>query len=855
MTAASAPDYDRPDDSEGTLLRHPWRRIATAAGLTAVLLVPLPPASASPEADTEAEEESTPEEQPTEDEATEETGDDAVAEDEEEPDQEPRQEPEDEEGSEEDSGPEDPDSEEPDSDEQTEESPEEDAVVDFSIVASNDFHGRLEESASVIACTVKQQREENPNTIFASAGDNIGATTFTSFIQQDEPTIDALNAMDLDVAAFGNHEFDQGAADMDDRVIPMSDFPWIGANIRDADTGEHLYDPYYIQEVEGVRVGFIGLITEDMPRLVSPDGIEGIEWTSMSEEANFYAEHLTENDLADVVTVLVHEGLPGTSLESAAGRPFSDVVNNAHPEIDAIMSGHTHLPYVHDVGDMLLTQAGEYGNYVNVLDFSFDPATGELVESEAELVDLFPGGEPLCEGHAEVDQIVSDAVATADELGTEIVAETSGEIPFARAVNSDGSENRSAASTVGQLVADAQLWAIRQNQPEVDFAVTNAGGLRADLPLGELTFRDLGDVQPFANTLVNVELTGEQVHQLFEEQWRPDGSFSKHAQSAGVRYTYDPEAPEGERILQVTIDGEIVEPEGTYYVGMNSYMAAGGGVEVPLESANAMDTGMNDLEAFVEYAREQEVLEPSLERRAVGTTWVSENPDDAVYSPGDELALNLSGLAYSSEDIPAGTSVNVSLAGYDLGDFDVETGFMDSTDERGQASIRAEIPSALEYSGTVSPGLGAMTATGTTEEEIEVPLVIQKESTGTELTIPVTVAGSAGAESEDGDAANGESPTDGSSPGAPSAEEQQDIAAENDSAEHGSADEESAERSSGESTPAAPSSSESGEAAAAQQTGGGLAMTGAQALWIAAAALVLLAMGAFLILRARVTRK
>lgn len=854
MTAASAPDYDHSDDSDKTLLRRPWRRTAAAAGLTAVLLAPLPSASASPEADPDAEEESTSEEQPVGDEAAEETSDDDAIEDDEEPEQEPRQEPEDEESSED----EDSDQEDAGSEEQPEESSEDDALVDFSIVASNDFHGRLEESASVLACTVDQHREENPNTIFASAGDNIGGSTFTSFIQQDEPTIEALNAMDLDVSALGNHEFDQGAADMDDRVIPMSDFPWIGANIRDAATGEHLYDPYYIQEVEGVRVAFIGLITEDMPRLVSPDGIEGIEWTSMSEEANFYAEHLTENDLADVVTVLVHEGLPGTSLESAAGRPFNDLVGNAHPEIDAIMSGHTHLPYVHDVDGMLLTQAGEYGDYVNVLDFSFDPATGELVESEAELLDLFPGGEPLCEGHAAVDQIVSDAVATADELGTEVVAETSGDIPFARAVNSDGSENRSAASTIGELVADAQLWAIRENQPEVDFAITNSGGLRADLPLGELTFRDLGDVQPFANTLVNVELTGEQVHQLFEEQWRPDGSFSKHAQSEGVRYTFDPEAPENERILQVTIDGEIVDPEGSYYVGMNSYMAAGGGVEVPLESANAVDTGMNDLEAFVDYAREQEVLEPSLDRRAVGTTWVSENPEDAVYSPGDELALDLSGLAYSSEDIPAGTSVTVSLAGYDLGDFDVDTGFVDSTDERGQASIRAEIPSALEYSGTVSPGLGAMTATGTSDEEIEVPLVIQKETTGTELTIPVTVAGSAAADFEGGDAEDeltGTPSPEAQSDAGTSGSTGEDGSAEGASAEDGSGEEDSAASGSAESDSPEPSAPETGEPAAAQQSGEDLAMTGAQVLWIAAAALVLLGLGAFLILRTRVTRK
>ena len=824
MTAA--PDSADRTPEEGARRRRTWPRRASAAGLAAALLAPVPGAAASAEETAQAE---SPESQAPE------------AQD-----------------------PADPN----------------DELVDFSIVASNDFHGRVEESASVLACTVEDYRAQNPNTLFASAGDNIGASTFTSFIQQDQPSVEALNAMDLDVSALGNHEFDQGAADMDDRVIPMSEFPWIGANIRDAQTGEHLYDPYSIHEVDGVRVAFIGLITEDMPSLVSPDGIEGIEWTSMSQEANHYAEHLTENDMADVVTVLVHEGLPSTDPGSASGLPFGDLVENAHPEIDAIMSGHTHQSYVHDLDGTWLTQAGEYGDYVNVLDFSFDPSTGELVESEAELVDLFPEGEPRCEGHPEVDQIVSGAVATADELGSEVIAETAGDVPFARAVDSDGSENRSAASTLGQLIADAQLWAIRQNQPEVDFAVTNAGGLRGDLPLGELTYRDLGDVQPFANTLVNVELTGEQVHRLFEEQWREDGSFSKHAQSSEVRYTYDASAPDGERIEQVTVGDQPVDPEATYTVGMNSYMASGGGVEVPLEAASAQDTGMNDLEALVEYAREQEVLEPALDRRAVGTTWISGHPSETIYSPGEELALDLSGLAYSSEDVPVAESVSVSLAGFDLGDFDVDPEYADASDARGTAEVRTEIPSALEFSGTVSPGLGAMSASSGGEEQTEMPLVIREETSGTELTIPVTVQGSVAAgDGTDDDADEGTSESTDSSAGAdgqdqpegadaadtdPSGADHQDSPADESADQPAASGDEGQDTAAGAedtsaegsgSGPGAEGSRTDADGAAAQQPAaaqdGGLAVTGAQVAWTAMAAAVLLGVGTLLVSRSR----
>ncbi|NDK32176.1 ExeM/NucH family extracellular endonuclease [Nesterenkonia haasae] len=595
-----------------------------------------------------------------------------------------------------------------------------DGVVELQLINTNDFHGRLEESASAMACTVDAYREQNPNTVFTGSGDQLGASTFTSFIQEDEPTIEALNAMGMEVTSLGNHEFDQGADDFDNRIVPLSDFTWLGANARDANTGEHLYEPYEVIDVDGVRVGFIGLNTENMPRLVNPEGIAGIEWTSMSAEANYYADYLTENDLADVVTVLVHEGLPGLSLDSASGTTFGDLIFNAHPAIDAMFSGHTHQTYVYDVEGTPLLQAGEYGENLSLVEISYDTDSGEIIDSQARLIDL-SSDELACDSHPEVDQIVADAVAVADDLGSEAVATVPGEIPFARAQNGDGSENRGAASTVGELVADAQLWAAQTTNPDVDFAITNSGGLRADLPLGDVTVRDLGTVQPFANTLVNLTFSGEQVHTLFEQQWRDDeGRFSRHGQSSNVFYTYDPEAASGQRITGVWIDGEPVDSEGTYQVTMNSYMAAGGsGLTVTGQAAQTIDTGQNDLEAIVEYGRETGTLEPSLDRGSLGVEWVSD--DDAVYSPGDELALNISSLAFSHPDIPAGETLEVELGDSVTEEFEIDDSYVNETDERGQAQVRLEVPN--------EPG-----------ENGELPLVLTEAVTGTEVELSIQVS-------------------------------------------------------------------------------------------------------------------
>ncbi|WP_120003414.1 ExeM/NucH family extracellular endonuclease [Nesterenkonia muleiensis] len=605
----------------------------------------------------------------------------------------------------------------------TEETPDETAegVVEFQVLGFNDFHGRLEESAVVMACAVEHYREQNSgNVILSAAGDSIGATTFTSFIQDDEPTIEALNAMGLDVSSLGNHEFDQGAADFDERVIPLSDFSWVGANARDAQTGEHLYEPYYIHEVDGVRVAFIGLNTEDMPRLVNPAGIDHIEWTSLSDEANYYAEYLTDNDLADVVTVVTHEGLPGGSLDAAEGQPFGELINNAHPSISAVFSGHTHQAYAHDVDGLWVGQGGEYVPYFVSWEVSYDTEADEIISSEMELVDLWPGGDPFCDSHPEVEQIVSDAAAVADELGSEVVAEVIGEIPFARAFEEDGEwDNRAAASTIGELVADAQLWAVQETNPETDFAITNSGGLRDDLPLGDVTIRDLGNVQPFANTLVVGTYTGDQVYQLFEQQWREDGRFSRHGQSENVFYTYDPQADLGERITGVWIDGESVDPDQTYQVAMNSYMAAGGdNLRVAGEALELHDTGQNDLEAFVDYGRELGTLEPDLARGGVGLHWITD--EEATYSPGDALELDVSSLAYAHPDVPVGETLEVQLGETVTEEFEIDLTYTDDSDERGQAEVRLEVPDETGENG-------------------ELPLVLTEPVTGTEIELSVQI--------------------------------------------------------------------------------------------------------------------
>jgi 5'-nucleotidase len=283
------------------------------------------------------------------------------------------------------------------------------AVVDLQILATNDFHGRLiangsEAGAAQFAGAIAQLESTNPNTVFAAAGDLIGASTFDSFIQKDRPTLEALNVAGLDVSAAGNHEFDQGYNDLVNRVMapydatanPLggADWQYIAANVRKKAGGGYALpdvtsrtpDPSdssdggtWTTTVGGVKVGFIGGVTEELSSLVSPSGIADVAVSSIVNETNAAADRL-KADGADVVILLIHEGAPSTSLADASTNDnvFSRIVNGVDSDVSAIISGHTHLAYNHTINGRPVVSAGQYGTNINQLVLTVDTVTNAV---------------------------------------------------------------------------------------------------------------------------------------------------------------------------------------------------------------------------------------------------------------------------------------------------------------------------------------------------------------------------------------------------------------------------------------------------------------------------------------------
>ncbi|AZS36615.1 Endonuclease YhcR [Microbacterium lemovicicum] len=637
--------------------------------------------------------------------------------------------------------------------------------VTIDLVTVNDFHGRIEASApaggiAAIATAVNGIRASNPNTIFAAAGDMIGASTFTSFIQQDTPTIETLNAAGLDVSSVGNHEFDRGWSDLVGRVQPLALWEYLGANVYDRATGQPALPSYYVKDVDGVKVGFIGAVTNELPSLVNPAGIADLDIRDVTTEVNRAAAELTDgtdtglgdggvglagpdaNLEADVIVLLVHEGAATPAVESATdpASPFGRIVNGASPKIDAIVSGHTHLAYNHQIpfeGGQLATRpvisSGQYGEKFSDMKITYDREAGALVSMANTTFDMYttPAGSTTPVANyapdgpiaALVQQAVdAAAVPGAKQLGT-ITAD------FNRALqpgtdaqgNPANVENRGGESTLGNFVADVQLWSAQRTDASTAVAFMNPGGLRANLtfaPDGVLTYKEAAAVQPFANTLVNVTMTGDQIRQALEQQWQPSTAarpFLKLGVSKSLTYTFDPAAAAGSRITSMTLNGSPVDPTASYRVVVNSFLAAGGDNFPAFAAGTAKtDTGKVDLESMVDYMADAGTVSPDLAQRAVGVSLSAPGPQG--YVGGTSLTADLSSLDFTTSETAAGT-VSVTI-----GDAPAVTATIDRTltvanDLTGRASVTVPVPTGV--SGAV-------------------PLTITTPS-GTSVSLPITV--------------------------------------------------------------------------------------------------------------------
>ena len=568
--------------------------------------------------------------------------------------------------------------------------------VPVQLIAMNDFHGRISltaggdselvtapgpdgvfgenelgESDDVItvvggaanvASTVqrlqtafRQEAGGSAASFFVGAGDLVSASPFESSAFKDEPTIEVLNAMGLDVSSVGNHEYDRGTQELrrisaatdgqytddvtacegvvpgvdgcfgvDEHAFTGADFPYLAANVISRDTDEPMLPPYQVfYTPTGVRVALIGVVTKTTPTLVSPTGITDVEFIDEADAVNRWVPVLRKEGI-EAIGVLMHEG--GVAIGPAAldpngcdqlEGPVLDLNDRIDPAVDLVVSAHTHQAYncllpVAGGEPRLVTQAGYYGRLVADIRLTLDSRTGDVDRSATYAATNVPVTREAPD--LRVQSIVDHWNERAAEAGNVVVGQVTGDLLRAR--DAAGQPVRDDESVLGTFVANAQL-AGAQAVPELGdpvVAFMNPGGLRTDITFasspagegdGQVTFRELFDVQPFSNTVNTITLTGADIKAVLEQQF-PSAvrdSTLLLSTSDGFTYQYDPARAEGDRVFacSITIGGEVVDPAAGYRIAVNSFLVAGGDAFTAFTSGTDPVTGPLDVDTAVSY--------------------------------------------------------------------------------------------------------------------------------------------------------------------------------------------------------------------------------------------------------------
>jgi 5'-nucleotidase len=523
------------------------------------------------------------------------------------------------------------------------------APVELRILAINDFHGYLRPSPSGIRITdpadssktvtipaggsetmasaVKALREGHKNTIFVAAGDLIGASPFLSAMFHDEPSIESLSMMGLEISSVGNHEFDEGK----DELLRMQNggchpvdhcqgphpftgakFHYLAASTVVKDTGKTLFPPYEIREFDGIPVAFIGLTLKGTPEIISPSSAAGLDFRDEADTVNALVPELKAKGV-EAIVVLIHEGgFPTGDYNECPGisGPIVDIVKKFDHAVDVVISGHTHKAYVCEIDGRLVTSAHQYGTLVTAIDLTLDPKTRDVVTAKADSTIVRIGA------------FAKDAEQTAllesyEKVAAPIANRRAGEVTdtLSRAPNEAGE------SALGDVIADAQLAATHADASGgAVIAVTNPGGIRIDITKkadGAITYADVFASQPFRNQLVTLTLTGAQIKAMLEQQWLDPQRPRILQVSRGFGYIWDASKPLGEHVVagSISLNGEVVDPAKSYRVTVNNYLALGGDGFAAIKDGTAQQFGLYDSDALFAYFQANSPIAPGVADR------------------------------------------------------------------------------------------------------------------------------------------------------------------------------------------------------------------------------------------------
>ncbi|MER7910960.1 bifunctional metallophosphatase/5'-nucleotidase [Streptomyces sp. NPDC096068] len=533
-------------------------------------------------------------------------------------------------------------------------------LVDVQLLSFNDLHGNLEPptgssgrlthlnedgttrtiegvgGVEYLATHLRQARKGNPYSVTAAAGDMIGASPLVSGLFHDEPTVEALNKLKLDVTSVGNHEFDEGARELarmqnggchptegcfeKGKRFKGADFPYLAANVTNEKSGRPLLDPYFVWERNGVRIGFIGVTLEGTANIVSAEGIKGLKFGDEVETINKYAKVLERKGVKSIVALLHEGGLPASGAYNydcdspgpgnGISGPIVDIAKNVSPQVDALVTGHTHQAYACTIPDpagkpRTVTSAASFGRLYTDTTLTYDRRTNDIVRTAVASANhvVTRDVKPAKDMTKLIDRWKTLAAPIANRPVGHVAADI--ENPL---------DPQAYEKPLGDLIADAQLEGMAPaDKGGAQLALMNPGGIRAPLTHkasgaegdGVVTYGEAYTVQPFTNMMTAVDLTGAQLVTALQQQVSGANLTSpKILQvSKGFTYTLDTTKAGADRIVvsSVRLNGEPIDPAKTYRVAMNEFLSGGGDGFAVLKDHKNKLVGASDLDMFTAY--------------------------------------------------------------------------------------------------------------------------------------------------------------------------------------------------------------------------------------------------------------
>ncbi|WP_251865609.1 bifunctional metallophosphatase/5'-nucleotidase [Enterococcus malodoratus] len=526
-------------------------------------------------------------------------------------------------------------------------------TVPIQMLGINDFHGALSTTGSYYGAdgakvsgagtaallagyfsqaeSTFKQKNSTGKTLRVQAGDMVGASPANSGLLQDQPTMRILNQMKFDVGTLGNHEFDEGLGEFN-RILtgtkpdPTSDFYQIVedynndytqdqlkggfdlviANVRDKNTGDIPYGwkPYTIKNVgttsEPIKIGYIGVVTTEIPNLVLAKYHEDYNFTDPADEIVKYSKELV-NQGVNAIVVLGHTPSVQGACESVSGETADIMtkVNQVDPNnsVDAFFAGHNHVYTNGVVGNTRIVQSTSQGKGYIDLQGEYDTATNDFISTPKATVNpVDPNGGVTPD--ATVKEIVDDADTRVKDVTDEKIGTADKAEDITRTVNELGE------SPVGNLVTDAQVYMAKKNGEDVDFAMTNNGGIRDDLKVkadSSITWGAAQAVQPFGNIMQIVEMTGQQIENVLNQQ-----SDKYFLQVSGLKYTVEKNGTSSVVKEIKKADDIPIEANKTYKLIINDFLYGGGDGFSEFTNANLTGALDPDTETFIGYIKDLE---------------------------------------------------------------------------------------------------------------------------------------------------------------------------------------------------------------------------------------------------------